>query len=388
MTALDPPFDVADIDLATLRQRQSAKYRQYPADVIPAWVAEMDFPLAEPIADALHAAIDRSDTGYRSAEGLPEATVAFLEEAWGWSVAPGRVVAIPDVLTGVAQSIALLTEPGDGVVVNPPVYPPFFSTIRDVVGRTVVEVPMRQVDGVYSLDLVGLAEAFARPDVTAFLLCSPHNPTGTVPTRTELAEIARLSDEFGVAVISDEIHAPLTLPGAEHHPYLTVAGPDARAITLVAASKAWNLAGLKCAQLIGTDLTADIVSRRLPLEVMYGTGHLGVIASVAAYRHGRPWLDHVLDILDGNRRLLGDLLAEHVPDAVYTAPEASYLAWIGLPGWGDDPALGILRDARVALNRGPTFGPGGETHVRMNLATSPAILTEIVDRMAAHAPRL
>lgn len=388
MTALDPPFDVADIDLATLRQRQSAKYRQYPADVIPAWVAEMDFPLAEPIADALHAAIDRSDTGYRSAEGLPEATVAFLEETWGWSVAPGRVVAIPDVLTGVAQSIALLTEPGDGVVVNPPVYPPFFSTIRDVVGRTVVEVPMRQVDGVYSLDLVGLAEAFARPDVTAFVLCSPHNPTGTVPTRSELAEIARLSDEFGVAVISDEIHAPLTLPGAEHLPYLTVAGPDARAIALVAASKAWNLAGLKCAQLIGTDLTADIVSRRLPLEVMYGTGHLGVIASVAAYRHGRPWLDHVLDILDGNRRLLGGLLAEHVPDAVYTAPEASYLAWIGLPGWGDDPALGILRDARVALNRGPTFGPGGERHVRMNLATSPAILTEIVDRMAAHAPRL
>ncbi len=380
-------FDVDAIDLTQLRERQSAKYRQYPADVIPAWVAEMDFPLAEPIAAALHAAIDRSDTGYRSTDGLAEATADFLEMSWRWSVPRDRIVAIPDVLTGVAESIAMLTEPGDGVVVNPPVYPPFFSTIRDIVGRTIVEVPMAEVDGAYSLDLAGLAEAFARPEVTAFLLCSPHNPTGTVPSRVELEEVARLAAEHDVAVIADEIHAPLALPGARHVPYLTVAAPDARAISVIAASKAWNLAGLKCAQMIGTDETEGIIRRRLPMEVQYGTGHLGVIASVAAYRDGSPWLDQVLGILDANRMLLADLLAEHVPGAGYVPPEASYLAWIDLPGWGDDPAVAILRDARVALNRGPTFGPGGQGHVRLNLATSPAILTEIVSRIGRLTPR-
>lgn len=379
-------FDVDCIDLGQLRERQSAKYRQYPADVIPAWVAEMDFPLAEPIAVALHAAIDRSDTGYRSTEGLAEATASFLEDSWGWAVARDRIVAIPDVLTGVAEAIRLLTDPGDGVVITTPVYTPFFSTIRDVVGRTIVEVPLAVDAGHYRLDMAALAEAFSRPDVTAFLLCSPHNPTGTVPSRAELEVVARLATDHGVAVIADEIHAPLTLPGATHTPYLTVAEPDARAVAVIAASKAWNLAGLKCAQLIGTDQTEEVIRRRLPLEVQYATGHLGVIASVAAYRDGGPWLDQVLGILDGNRRLLGELLTEHVPGARYVPPEASYLAWIDLPGWGDDPAVRILRDARVALNRGPTFGSGGQGHVRLNLATSPAILTEIVARIGRLTP--
>lgn len=379
-------FDVDAITLDALRERQSAKYRQYEPDVIPAWVAEMDFPLAEPIARALHAAIDRSDTGYRSADGLAEALADYADATWGWAIPRERVVAIPDVLTGVAQAITMLTEPGEGVVINPPVYAPFFSTIREITGRTVVEVPLTLSDDRYSLDLDGLADAFARPEVTAYLLCSPHNPTGTVPSRDELLAISALAHECGVAVIADEIHAPLTMPGVTHTPYLSVAPSDARAISLIAASKAWNLAGLKCAQMVGTDLTADVISRRLPLEVTYGTGHLGVIAAVAAYREGGPWLEQVRGILDGNRRLLGQLLAEHVPGAVYVAPEASYLAWIGLPGWGDDPALRILKEARVALNRGPTFGPGGDGHVRMNLATSPAILTQIVERIGRLAP--
>lgn len=379
------PFDVDAIDVTSLRERQSAKYRQYPADVVPAWVAEMDFPLAAPIAATLHAAIDRSDTGYRSAEGLAEATLEFAETSWGWRIASERVVAIPDVLTGVAQAIALLTEPGDGVVVNPPIYPPFFSTIRDITGRRIVDVPMAQDDEGFRLDLEALAEAFARPDVTAFLLCSPHNPTGTVPSEQQLTAVARLAQEHDVAVIADEIHAPLTLPGARHTPYLTVAPEDARAVSVIAASKAWNLAGLKCAQLIGSETTTETIRRRMPLEVTYGTGHLGVLASVAAYREGGPWLAHVIEILDSNRRLLRQLLDEHVPEARYVAPEASYLAWIDLPGWGEDPAVRILRDARVALNRGPTFGLGGAGHVRMNLATSPAILTEIVRRIGGLA---
>ncbi len=172
-----PSFDVDSIDLAALRGRLSAKYQRYDADVIPAWVAEMDFPVAEPIADALHAAIDRSDLGYRTEMGLPQALADFAIARWDWQLPADRVVLIPDVLTGVAQGLLMLTSPGDGVVLNTPVYPPFFSTIADVVGRTIVDVPMaRAADGSYDWDLPGLEAAFARPDVTAFVLCNPHNP--------------------------------------------------------------------------------------------------------------------------------------------------------------------------------------------------------------------
>jgi cysteine-S-conjugate beta-lyase len=380
-----PSFDVDAIDLTALRQRQSAKYQFYDADVIPAWVAEMDFPLAEPVATALHRAIDLSDTGYRSAAGLGEALSGFAARRWGWTVDPERVVPIPDVLTGVAQSLAVLTEPGDGVVVNTPVYPPFFSTVRDVAGRTLVDVPMaRSADGAYDWDLEGLAAAFARADVTAFVMSSPHNPTGSVPTRATLSEIARLAAEHGVVVVSDEIHAPLVLPGAEHVPYLAVAGDDADAVALVSASKAWNLPGLKCAQLVGTARTARRISARMPLEVTYGTGHLGVLAAVAAYRDGAAWLDDVIAILDGNRALLADLLREHLPRARFVPPQASYLAWLDLReyGLGDDPSVAVRERGRVALNAGPTFGAGGAGHVRLNFATSPAILREIVRRSA------
>lgn len=376
-------FDVDAITLESLAERQSAKYRAYPADVIPAWVAEMDFPLAEPIAGALHAAIDRSDTGYQSGQGLREAFVDFAARTWGWEVAPPRVTGIPDVLSGVDWGIRLLTNPGEGVVITTPVYPPFFTTIRDIAERTIVDVPLRNVDGVYSLDIPALAEAFARPEVTAFILCSPHNPTGTVPTAHELEQVAALAREHGVAVISDEIHAPLTMPGVQHTPYLSVAGDDARAIALVAASKAWNLPGLKCAQLVSTEATSVIVREQLPKEVLYGTGHLGVIASVAAYREGGEWLAQVRGILDANRHAVADLLAEHAPRARYVLPQASYLAWIDLSayGLGDDPSEALLREGRVAVNAGPTFGRGGEGHVRLNMATSPAILAEVIARV-------
>jgi cystathionine beta-lyase len=380
-----PTFDVDAIDLAALRERQSAKYQYYPADVIPAWVAEMDFPLAAPIAEALHAAIDRSDTGYRSANGLADALAAFADRTWGWSIPVDRITPIPDVLTGVAQALLMLTQPGDGVVINPPVYAPFFSTIRDVVGRRIVEVPMaRAADGSYDWDLSATEEAFARPDVTAFVMSNPHNPTGSVPSVETLAAIAALADAHGVAVISDEIHGPLVLPGAEHVPYLSVAPDDANAIILVSASKAWNLPGLKCAQLVATGHTRELVASRLPLEVTYGTGHLGAIAAVAAYRDGGPWLDDVVAIIDGNRRLLAELLALQVPEATYVPPQASYLAWIDLSacGLGDDPAAVLVERARVALSAGPTYGTGGAGFARLNIGTSPAILREIVDRIA------
>jgi cysteine-S-conjugate beta-lyase len=382
---LVPSFDVDAIDLSVLRERQSAKYQYYDADVIPAWIAEMDFPLAAPIATALHRAIDRSDTGYRSAIGLADALAEFAGVRWGWVIDPVRVVPIPDVLSGVAQSLSILTEPGDGVVVSTPAYPPFFSTVVQVAHRTLVDVPMaRSSSGTYDWDLGALATAFARPDVTAYVLCNPHNPTGSVASEGTLSAIARLAAEHGVSVVSDEIHAPLVLPGVTHVPYLSVVDDDASAVTVISASKAWNLPGLKCAQLVGTARTARVMADRMPLEVTYGTGHLGAIAAVAAYRDGTSWLDDVIAILDRNRALLAELVHEHLPAVGYASPQASYLAWLDFRGCGlgDDPAAAIRRTGRVALSAGPTFGTGGAGHARLNFATSPAILAEIVRRCA------
>ncbi len=386
MTPDARPFDPDAVDLAALRGRLSAKYQTYPADVLPAWVAEMDFPLAAPVAQALHAAIDRSDTGYRSGIGVAEALADFSMRTWAWAVDPARVIVLPDVLTGVAQSLLAMTAPGDGVVVTPPVYAPFFSTVSQVAARTVVEVPMRRAgDGTFGLDLDGLADAFARPDVTAFLLCSPHNPTGSVPTADELAAIAALAERHGVVVIVDEIHAPLTLPGAVHVPYLPLVADDVPAVSLVSASKAWNLPGLKCAQLVATDAAHRRLRASMPMEALFGTGHLGAIAAVAAYRDGGPWLAQVLEVLDHNRRLLVGLLDARLPLAGYVAPAATYLAWLDLRAYdvGPDPARLLLDRGRVALSSGTAFGTGGFGHARLNLATSGAVLSEAVDRMAA-----
>jgi len=380
------PFDVDAIELSALRERRSAKWREYAPDVLPSWVAEMDFPLAEPIATALHHAIDRSDTGYRSLTGLAQALSIFASRSWDWSIDPVDIVVVPDVVSGLAHAVRVLTAPGDGVVINPPVYHPFFMVIKDMTERSVVEAPMgRATDGTYFFDLDSLESLFARPDVTAYIMSSPHNPTGNVPTRAELVQIAELAERHDVAVISDEIHAPLVLPGATHVPYLTVVPPTARAVTVLSASKAWNIPGLKCAQIVSTPAVSTDISRRLPLEMSFGTGHLGVIGQIAAYLAGEEWLQEVVGILDGNRRLVGDLLGASMPEAGYVAPEASYLAWIDLReyGLGDDPAAVILERAGLALSSGPSFGRQGRGFARLNFGTSPALLAQIVDRLAS-----
>jgi cystathionine beta-lyase len=376
--------------LPELRRRRSAKWRQYPADVIPAWIAEMDVDLAEPIAEVLLEAVRSSDTGYRHAGELPEALAEFARLRWNWAIEPGQVMVMPDVVTSISWTIQALTEPGDGVVISSPVYPPFFSCVRDITRRTLVDVPLvLDPAGRFRLDLDGLARAFARPDVTAILLCSPQNPTGSVPTADELAEVGRLAREHGVAVISDEIHAPLTLPGAVHQPFLSVAPQELRAVALVSASKAWNLAGLKCAQVVaGSDDVMAVLTQRIPIEVTYGAGHLGVLASIAAYRSGLPWLDDCLVGLDARANELAGLLRDRLPKVGYRIPQASYLAWLDCRalGLGDDPADYFLERARVALSAGTPFGDAGKGFVRLNFGTTPGILAEIVDRLGQSLP--
>ncbi|MBS2019293.1 MAG: aminotransferase class I/II-fold pyridoxal phosphate-dependent enzyme [Deltaproteobacteria bacterium] len=383
-TAHDPhPFD--DITEAELRLRQSAKWKLYPDDVLPAWVAEMDFPLAEPIRRVLHEAVDANDVGYADPRGLGDAFARFALREWGWAVTPSDVHTVADVVTGISELLRVVTEPGDGVVIEPPVYMPFASTIRQL-GRTVVEAPLaRAADGSYAVDLAAIERAYAA-GARAHLLCSPHNPSGLIVPVDVLRAIAELADRYGVLVLSDEIHAPLALEPT-HAPFPTVSAVAARrSIVLTSASKTWNLAGLKAAMMIAASPEARAVLAKLPPETPYHAGHLGILAARAAFTDpaADAWRQSVLAILRRNRMLLAELLSEHLPSVTYVIPRASYLAWIDCRtlGLGDDPAKSFLADGRVALSPGPPFGTGGAGHARLNVATTHDLLVEAVRRMA------
>ncbi|KOV96845.1 cystathionine beta-lyase [Streptomyces sp. NRRL B-1140] len=378
------PNPLQALTLDRLRQRTSMKWRTYPEDVLPLWVAEMDVPLAEPVVRAVTDALHLGDTGYPAGTAYAEALAAFAGKRWGWDgLAVERTALVPDVMLGVVEMLGLVTGPGDTVIVNPPVYPPFYQFVEHM-GRRVAEAPLG-ADG--RLDLDVLEEAFRRAVTdrrrAAHLLCSPHNPTGTVHTAAELSAVAALAERYGVRVVADEIHSPLVLGGTGFVPYLSVPGAE-RGLSLMSASKGWNLAGLKAALAIaGPGAAADL--ERMPEEVGHGAGHVAVIAHTAALRDGLIWLDALLAGLDAKRRLLADLLAEHLPGIRYRPGDATYLAWLDCRalGLGDDPADVFLRRGRVALSSGLPFGTGGTGHARLNLATPDEVLTKAVRAMAA-----
>ncbi|WP_232666005.1 MalY/PatB family protein [Pseudonocardia sp. TRM90224] len=363
-------------DLSTLRRRRSRKWTQHPSDVLPAFIAEMDVELAPPITEALLQAVHLGDAGYSDEGGLFEAFAAFAQRRLGWTPDTERMVLAPDVMTAVVEVLRILTEPGAGVVITPPIYPPFFGGVAEA-GRTVVEVPL--VDG--GLDLDGLERAFVG-GAAAFLLCNPHNPTGAVPSHDVLAAVAELAERYGVLVLSDEIHAPLTLPGRQHTPFARLG--DTRSVVFASASKAFNIPGLKCAIAVAGSAEQAALLEQLPVELRYRTGLLGVIASQAAFEHGDAWLDELVAALDTNGATLSALLAEHLPGVRFDRPDAGYLAWLDCRelGLGDDPAEVFLERGRVALVAGPAFGTPGRGHARLNIGTSEELITEAVVRMA------
>jgi cystathionine beta-lyase len=376
---------VEEISLAELRQRTSAKWRTHPPDVLPLPVAEMDFPLAGPVAEALHAAIRRSDLGYaRPSPELAEALAGFAARRWGWQVDPAQVTLAPEVGVAVVEVLRLLVGPGDRVVINPPVYDSFFPWVAEV-GCRLVEVPLAQTGDGWALDLDAMQAAF-QDGARVHLLCSPHNPTGTVHQRQDLERLAALAARYGVTVLADEIFAPLVLAGRTHHPFVSVSPEAARhGVVFASASKAWNLAGLKCAAVVTADAATRRLMRRLPEELPWRVGHLGVLGSIAAFQDGEPWLEEVLGVLDHHRRYLAELLAARLPAIRYRPPDASYLAWLDCTalGLGDDPSAVFLARGRVALSPGPSFGRPGVGHVRLNMGTSRQILAAAVDRMAS-----
>ena len=371
---MTPDFDALTLD--SLRRRRSVKWRTYDEDVLPLWVAELDVPLAPGVQDVLREAVVLGDTGYAAPTAFAAAFAGFADRQWGWTVDPARCWTVGDVMVGVGEAVKALTAVGDAVVICPPVYTPFFRILPEH-GRVPVEVPLSPDGG---LDLAGI-DAALRAGARAVLLSSPHNPTGRVWTADELDaldEVVRRSDAL---VVSDEIHAPLALPGARFTPYLSRG--ERAAVAVVSASKAFNLAGLKAALVVAGCEAVQARLTTMPEELRYRAGHLGVLASTAAYEQGDDWLAALLGHLDRNRRLLGDLLAAQLPRVRWAPPQASYLAWLDCRAHASRPAELALARGRVALVEGSDFGAPGAGFARLNFGTTEAVLRDGVGRLAA-----
>ncbi len=352
------------------------------------FVAETDFPLAPRITEVLAEAVAIGDTGYTPPDpGIRAAFAGFAGRRFGWQVDPARIRTTADVMMGVVEILRAVTTPGDRVVTTPPVYPPFAMCTAEA-GCLVEPVPLTDTGSGWELDLAGIEAALAG-GARAVLLCNPHNPTGTVHSAASLAALAEIAARHGAVVISDEIHAPLVHGDGVYTPFLA-ASPAAAEVgyAVTSASKAYNLAGLKCALMVTAADGPAAVLRGLSDEVEWRTGLFGANAGVAAFDPASDaWLDSLRVTLDGNRRLLADLLAAHLPEAVYRVPDAGYLAWIDLSayGWGDDAASYLRRAAKVALHHGPLFGPQGVGFARLNFGCAPELLTEAIERIGAVA---
>ena len=370
---------IRDYTDAEARAALPLKWGHVPEGTIPAWVAEMDYAPAPAIAAAVQAGVARGQLGYPPfpdhpvVTGLDEAFRGFAQRQWGWDPPKGQGVVVADVVGGLRLVLETLCPPGP-VVVPLPCYPPF-RTVVALEGREAVYVELDPDAAEATLDLDRVEQAF-KGGARTLLLCSPHNPWGRVFTRTELEALRDLAQRYDAVVVADEIHAPLTLPGAEFVPYLSV---DPDAVLVTSHSKSFNTPGLKCAQVFARDLGS---LRALPIEVMHGHSTLGMLAGTAAWRDSDLWLHTLRNRLDVLREDLADLLATHLPEARMRPLEATYLAWLDLRAYGvEDPSAAAV-DHGVLLAPGHDYHPRLAGHVRLNLATSAARLEQVVTRLA------
>lgn len=407
MAACTDPSGVpfAELDPALLRaERTSLKWTRYPADVLPLFVAEMDFTLAPEVKRALIERIEASDLGYLDGPGpLAPAFADFAKTRWGWEVDPDRVHLATDVATGIVESIRAVRPRGGRLALATPTYPSFFEMIEELPVET-VEIPLLGIDPSptgadaatpspqlpppLGLDLAAIEQEFAA-GLDVFLLCNPHNPHGLLHSEADLTALAKLAAAHDVFVVSDEIHAPLTHTGQKFTPFAPLAATaGALSVTCTSASKGWNLAGAKCSVIVAADERANRALQRLAPETVARTSILGLHASVAAFTEARDWLDRVIAQIEANDELLAELVRDHLPGVRHTRPRAGYLAWLDFraAGLGEDPGAEILARARVALNNGGDFGAGGSGHARLNLACAPDTIREAVRRIAEILP--
>lgn len=380
---------VAAPSLAELQTHHSEKWRAFPKEVLPFPVAEMDFPVAQPIRDVLSEMIKHSDLGYLG--NIPEmgtAFAGFAKRRWNWAVDSLQVRTGTDVGVAIVELIRIFMKPGEKVLVSSPVYQNFYTWINETRIEK-VDVPFVQneseADGSgWGIDWAGIEKAY-KSGIKVHLLCSPHNPIGKVYSRSDLLKIAELAKANGVVVISDEIHAPLTYSEATFVPFLSLgSAAEEVGVSVTSASKGWNIAGLKCAIIISQNEKMNEKLNELPVALHYRASLLGAFASVAAFESGEVWLDSVIKNLDENRKLISNLIQSRVPAIGFREPQSTYLAWFDLSklNLGEKPTDVILEKAKVALNPGSIYGDQFSNFARFNFATSPTLITEAIERIA------
>lgn len=380
-------IDLERYRLSDYQGRHGEKWRRDSPEKIPLWVADMDFPVAPPIRRALEEVIANSDLGYPHPsleERLIGAFARWSRTRYGLEIDPELTVVATDVIQALFFAIVTLSEPGDGVLVLTPAYPPYFVT-HEQTGRKMVTQDLELVDGVYRFDIDALRSLAESKRPRLMLLCNPHNPTGRAFSRDELVALAEIAAEFDLVIVSDEVHGDLVYPGSTHIPIATLGSDVARrTITLTSASKTFNLAGLRCAvAACGSSRLAEAITS-IPRRQRGSVNNLGMLAAIVGWEEGGAWLAAVLEYLERNRDRVLEALSD-VRGVSCAKPQATYLAWLDLRsyGLGDDPAAAFAEQAGVTLLPGPDFGDAGRGYARLNFATTTEVLDIGLERLTA-----
>ena len=375
---------VRALSLEQLRKRKSVKWRQFPNDVLPLPVAEMDFESAPAVKAALLDMVERSDTGYLGPfPELFDAFAKFSNQRWGWQPDVKQMRVATDVGVGIVELMRVLIKPGEKVMLNSPVYENIWRWVTEV-NATTVDTPLIEENVNYKLDLVAIEREY-KNGVKIHILCHPHNPVGVIFDQQQLATLAELAKRYQVVILSDEIHAPLTYAAKNFTPFLAVSNVAKEVgIIITSASKSFNLAGLKCALIMTQSSVLQERINKMPLAVTWRASLFGAVASTAAFDQSTDWLDNLLIALDENRKLVANLIESKLPGVKYRIPDFGYLAWLDMSslGAGDDLAGQILEKGKVAVNGGVLYGPKHKSFIRLNFGTSPELITEGINRIA------
>jgi cystathionine beta-lyase len=377
---------VTDFDIATLRARRTNKWHKFPADVLPAWVADMDFGVAPSITAAMTRLTENQEYGYAARENvLVEAFARRMQRRFGWHTDPADALPIGDLVQASFSSVMAFSEPGDAILLQLPSYPPFMRAIEDT-GRRLIPNPMHDDGKHWVLDLAAY-EAAPDPRLRMLIFCHPQNPTGRAYSRAELEAVAAFAIRHDLIVVSDEIHADIVYPGNTHIPLASL-HPEisARTITITSATKSFNIPSLRCAVMhFGGQALKERFATRIPSRLLGSPGVTGVDATVAAWDDGQPWLDEILKQLQANRDWLANTIGAELPGVTMRVPEATYLAWLDCRNLQLPCSSGqfFLDQAKVGLNFGETFGAEYSAFARLNFATPAPVLKEIVGRMVA-----
>jgi cystathionine beta-lyase len=373
---------------AELRDRPGRKWHDYADDVLPAWIAEMDFGVADPIRQALERLADEASYGYELSSLYPSLARAFadyMQQRFDWQVGTDHVLPVADLVQALFTAVVAFTEPAQGVVLQTPIYPPFQNAVRET-GRRIVENPLLTDAERYVVDTDRLSTVFDG-NAPLMLLCNPHNPTGRVLERPELEAIAAVAVERRLVVVADEVHADLVYPGRRHIPFASLSAEvAARTVTITSATKAYNIPGLRCGVMhFGSAALREQFRKAVPDRMLGIVNQFGIEATIVAWRDCASWISQALGILEQNRSRLIDWVANDVRGVRWYPPEATYLAWLDCDtavAPDVSPQQYFLDRARVALSDGGPFGRAGQRHVRLNFGTSSEILEQVLARLA------